>query len=131
MIDKDPATNDPAFSLSNYLDINTIDYNLNDVNVLQDYTNDFDDDHLGYSFNALTDVNFVDILIDQSFSSNARLNTIYNTLKNNYTIQKILAKFFGKKNPISLEFQAHPTDLNSRAITIPMGVPGNPYSNRI
>lgn len=127
----DPASTDSNFSLSDYISISDIDNDLNDVAVLPNSTINQPDDTYGYSFDPSTDANFLNITFDQSFSSNTRLSNIYNRLSSNYTMQKVLSKFFGKNNPISLEFRAQTLTAGTRGQTYPIGATGNPYSDRI
>lgn len=127
----DPATEDPNFSLGSYVDINSVDNSLNDVTIMPNYTNDITDDNIGNEFNPSIDVNFLDISLDQSFSSNTQLLRVYNVLCGNYTMQKALSKFFGKKHPINLEFRAKTLGPLTRAQTIPIGDTSNHYTNRI
>lgn len=131
----DPAIDDPNFTLSNYLNVNVINYNLANMPEQPLYTDDSPDDYTGYEFDPNVDADFIDVKIDTTFSSNTKVNAIYNKLKIQHTLQKMLTRFFGKHNPINLEFKVEnlndPNNPNKLAETRPIGWSTNPYTDRI
>jgi len=132
LFSKDPATDDPNFSFSNYINVNDIDYNLAIIPEQPLYTEDSSDDYVGYEFDPNVDADFIDVKIDPTFSSNAQVSAIYNKLKSQHTLQKMLSRFFGKHNPINLEFKVENlSDTLRLAETRPIGSAPNPYTNRI
>lgn len=84
----DPATDDPNFNLINYININDIDYYFNNITQLPTYTDDSYEDYRAYSFDPNTEADFIDVTFDPSFTSNTRINDIYNKL----TVRKLFRK---------------------------------------